>query len=139
MLFLLRQVTEHFTSHGSDVFVASLHASKAFDRINHYRLYSTLNRTNVPKMFIRIVINWYGKLFAKVKWNDCLSNIFPIYSGVRQGGVLSPFLLNCYTNIIILDLKKSNLGCKLDNVYIGCIMYEDDILLISGSILNLKF
>ena len=82
-LFLLRQTVDHFTSHGSDVFLASLDASKAFDRINHFKLYSILNKTKVPKIFIRIVINWYSKLYAKVKWNDCLSNKFPIYSGDR--------------------------------------------------------
>jgi exonuclease III len=137
-LFVLRQTVEFFTSHGSDIFLVSLDASKAFDRVNHFKLYSILNSTKVPKVFIRLIINWYSKLSANVKWNNCFSMPFLIHSGVRQGGILSPLLFNCYANDLILNLRKSDLGCKLHNLYVGCIMYADDLILLSASILNLQ-
>ena len=66
-IFLLKQTIEYFNSNNSNVYLASLDASKAFDRLNHLKLFTTLNKTKVPKLFIRLIINWYSKLTAKVK------------------------------------------------------------------------
>ena len=137
-LFLLRQTIHFFTSHGSDIFIASLDASRAFDRVNHFKLYSTLIKSNVSSEFVRIIINWYSKLCANVKWFNCFSDSFTIHSGVRQGGILSPLLFNYYVDTLIINLRSSDLGCKLHNTYVGCIMYADDLLLISASIINLQ-
>ena len=137
-LFLLRQTVDYFTSHGSNIFLTSLDASRAFDRVNHFKLFTILNKSKVPKVFIRIVISWYCKLSVNVKWNNCLSDLFPSHSGVRQGGILSPLLFNCYVNVLITRLRESDLGCKLHNYYVRCTMYADDLILISASILNLQ-
>ena len=138
-LFLLKHTVDHFTKHGSDIFVSSLDASKAFDRVNHFKLFSTLNNSKVPKVFIRIIINWYSKLSASVKWSNCFSSSFNVKSGVRQGGIISPLLFNYYVNILITKLRTSDLGCKLYGYYVGCIMYADGLILISASIINLQF
>ena len=61
-----------------------------------------------------------------------------VLSGVRQGGVLSPLLFNCYVDHIISQLKYSGLGCHYANCYVGCIMYADDLLLMSSSVLELQ-
>ena len=41
-IFTLRATIEHFRERGSSVYVATLDISKAFDSVNHYKLYSTL-------------------------------------------------------------------------------------------------
>ena len=43
-----------------------------------------------------------------------------------------------YVDYIISKLEKSDLGCHFVDCYIGCIMYADDLLLISSSVLNLQ-
>ena len=73
-----------------------------------------------------------------MKWNGHYSDSFVINSGVRQGGILSPLLFNFYVNILLETLRKSDYGCKLYNFYIGCIMYADDLIIISASILDLQ-
>jgi exonuclease III len=137
-IFVLRQVTEFFNNRGSNVFIASLDASKAFDRINHYKLYTTLIRRGVPVLFINMICNWYGKLSIMIRWDNHDSDNLAVKSGVRQGGILSPILFNMYVDCIISTLRQKRLGCHLNNIYLGCIMYADDLLLVSSSVIELQ-
>jgi hypothetical protein len=47
-IFTLRQTVDYFTSRGSNVYLASLDASKAFDRVNHFKLYTCLINAGLP-------------------------------------------------------------------------------------------
>jgi len=42
LVILLKEVTDYFVSHGSNVYMASLDARKAFDRVNHVKLFNIL-------------------------------------------------------------------------------------------------
>ena len=57
-------------------------------------------------------------------------------SGVRQGGILSPILFNLNVNTILFTIGKLDLGCHVYNIFLGFIMYADDFLLISASVIN---
>jgi len=46
-IFLLREVIDYFASHGSTVYMATLDARKAFDRVNHVKLFNLLLDNNV--------------------------------------------------------------------------------------------
>jgi len=73
-----------------------------------------------------------------VRWNGVLSSFFNVYCGVRQGGVLSPLLFNLYVDDLLCELKASKLGCCIKDIYVGCVMYADDILLLSASVITLQ-
>jgi len=66
------------------------------------------------------------------------SYVFQLHSGVRQGGVLSPVLFGVYVNSLIDALISSVLGCHVAGVHVGCVIYADDLLLMSGSLHNLQ-
>src|ERR1700690_652683 len=137
-IFALRQVVEYFNDRGSNVYIASLDASKAFDRVNHFQLFVILMKMGLPPSFVNIIVNWYSKLFVVIRWNGYNSTPLSVLSGVRQGGILSPILFNVYVNCIIRTLRKEDRGCHVYNIFLGCIMYADDLLLISGSVLDLQ-
>jgi len=137
-IYALRQGVEYFSNRGSNTYIASLDASKAFDLVNHLKLFSTLIKRGLPTFLIDTIINWYQKLSVVVRWNGCLSCELRVFSGVRQGGILSPFLFNIYVDYILSKIRMSDLGCHICNMYIGCIMYADDLLLISSSIIDLQ-
>ena len=137
-IFALRQVVQYFNCRHSNVSVASLDASKAFDRVNHYKLFSLLMLRKIPVCVIRTLFEWYSKLFVTVKWNCAFSYYVKVNSGVRQGGILSPSLFNIYIDVLIVRLRKMNFGCHIDNIFLGCLCYADDILLISPSVSALQ-
>ena len=41
-----------------------------------------------------------------VRWGGSVSSKFTVSNGVRQGGILSPFLLNVYMDDLSVNLKK---------------------------------
>ena len=73
-----------------------------------------------------------------IRRNGFYSSSVSVHSGVRQGSVLSPMLCYLYVNKIITCLKTSGAGCYFVNCYLCCIMYADDLLLLSGSVLGLQ-
>jgi len=52
--------------------------------------------------------------------------------------VLSPVLFNVYFSVIVHSLEKAALGCELYDKYIGCIVYADDVILLSSSVVKLQ-
>jgi len=135
-IFTVQQVTSYFTKHGSTVYFSAHDASKAFDRIT--QLFDKMIERNVPHCFIRVLHNWYSKLVTVVKWNGVFSYLFFVYCGVRQGGVLLPLLFNIYVDNLIHQLKASYYGCYVYGQFFGCIMYADDLLLLSASVTGLQ-
>jgi len=69
-----------------------------------------------------------------VKIGTVLSHKFRAVCGVRQGGVLSPILFAAYVNDIIVQLQDKRLGCCIGELYLGCVMYADDLVLMSASL-----
>jgi len=60
-----------------------------------------------------------------------MSHVFVINAGVRQGGVLSPLLFSVYMDNLIDKLEARGYGCKVHGVYVGCMLYADDIILLA--------
>jgi len=132
-IYTVRSVVDYFVRSGNTVTITALDISKAFDKISHFALYNNLMKRGVPKCFINILISWYSKCFACVKWNGVFSDKFSVIAGVRQGGVLSPKLFAIYIEDMIAELKGSRLGCCINGNYLGCFLYADDLLLVSQS------
>jgi len=59
-------------------------------------------------------------------------------AGVRQGGILSPFLFIVYVDDLLNAFESSKLGCRIKGFYVGVFMYADDIILLSPSVTVLQ-
>ena len=71
-----------------------LDASKTFDRVKHSVLFNKLTRRGIPGYIVKLLSYWYAKQTMRVRWGDCISSPFRVSNGVRQGGILSPYLFN---------------------------------------------
>ena len=117
----------------SSVFSCFLDASKAFDRVCHKALFEKLESRGVPRYIIRILVYWYSNQRMCVRWGNGLSNFFTVSNGVRQGGILSPYLFNLYMDDLSVELNKVNIGCCIGNTTVNHLMYADDLVLIAPS------
>ena len=52
----------------------------------------------------------YIKQKLQVKWNNQKSHKFSVTNGVRQEGVLSPFLFSVYMDELLVTLKNNGVG-----------------------------
>ena len=137
-LFLLHETVDYFLSQGSSIFAASLDLKKAFDRVNYFKLFSSLITAGLPKWTVILLVNWYSKISVTVRWKNALSRTFCVRSGVRQGSVISPTLFNMFANKFLSDLRDCNAGCKINGYFVGAIMYADDLFILSASVEGLQ-
>ena len=126
-------VIDHFNKKGSTVWGCAMDLSKAFDMVEWKELFRSLQQRKVEPIFLRVLLFIYCNQKCDVKWNSSYSNRFPVRNGVRQGAVSSPILFSVYINDLIVELREAGLGCHVAGLFVGCLGYADDILLLSGS------
>jgi len=62
-----------------------------------------------------------------------LGKSFLIQCGVRQGGVLSPYVFSLYVDDVIKALRNSGYGIFVGSIFVGCIL-----VLLSSSFCGLQ-
>ena len=137
-IYALKNVISYYNWFGSPVYTCFLDASKAFDRVEHWSLFKKLIDRNVPLVVVRILVHWYRQQTLCVKWGRNTSSFFTVSNGVRQGGILSPFLFTLYIDELSYQLNNSNLGCHINNVCVNHLFYADDLCLMAPSPVGLQ-
>ena len=112
-IYALKEAVLKYRSLNSNVYSCFLDASKAFDRVSHYVLFDKLVKRGVPLYIVRILVCWYNVQKMYIRWNNTMSDSFSVTNGVRQGGILSPYMFCVY---------KDDLSKKLNNVNAGCFL-----------------
>ena len=116
-----------------------LDASKAFDRLKHTTLFRKLIDRRVPNYIVRIMMYWYANQTMCVRWSGIVSQGFHVTNGVRQGGILSPYLFNVYLDDLSIALSACRTGCSVGNSLINHLMcYADDLVIFSPSSIGLR-
>ena len=101
--------------------------------MSHSGLFIKLMERNVPLCFVNILVYWLSNLSSRCRWASALSDSFPVTSGVKQGGVISPKLFTLYVNDLLVLLRKTRVGCHIDSTFVGAIMFADDLAFLSPS------
>ena len=86
----------------------------------------------------RFLYNYYDGAKCYVKTQNEKSEMFRTKWGVKQGGPMSPLLYNIYTQDLIIEIEKMQLGAMINKIQISTIMYADDVIIISPTKAGIK-
>ena len=109
-VFLLKQAVSFYNKHDTPVYATFLDASKAYDRVDHFMLFKKMILCNIPLCLVRLLLYWYKSQMLCIKWGSHFSEFFGVSNGVRQGGVLSPYLFALYLNDLSTNLNAIKSG-----------------------------
>ena len=117
---------------GKKVYACFIDFSKAYDSVWRNGLLYKLILNGLSLKFILLIKSMYTELQAAVKLPNGVTPYFSSLVGVRQGCNLSPMLFNLFVNDIfdLFDNAKCD-PVKLQTKLIHCLMYADDLLILS--------
>jgi len=66
--------------------------------------------------FVRLLKHWDKEQTMQIKWGKHFSEPFHVSNGVRQGGVLSPYMFAVYLDDLSNELNNIKVGCYIGDV-----------------------
>ena len=120
------------------IFSCFVDFEKAFDRIPRSLLLKKLENCGVVGKFLNVIISMYSNNIAHLKMNNKISDRFITNIGVRQGCVLSPTLFNIFMADFSRSLSSDHSLFLDDKVKIACVLWADDIVLLSETKIGLQ-
>ena len=98
-----------------NIYFCFIDYAKAFDCVNHKKLWKILQEMGIPDHLTCLLRNLYAGQEATVRTGHGTTDWFQIGKGVCQGCILSPCLFNFYGEYIMRNagLKKHKLVSRL--------------------------
>ena len=128
--YTVRTTIDHYIKSDHKVYACTLDAVKAFDLVSWVGLFSKLIEKMPPIIWLALY-NYYKISSFFISYNGANSSTGEISCGVKQGGILSPYLYSFYLNDLLSSIQQSPFGTMIGNVYTGVVCYADDIFLLS--------
>ena len=109
--------------------------AKAFDSVDHHKLWKILKEMGIPDHLTCLLRNRYAGQEAIVRTGRGTTDWFQIGKGVRQGCILSPCLFNLDAEYIMRNtvLEESQAGIQIARRNINNLRYADDTTLMAGN------
>ena len=103
-----------------------IHYAKAFDCVDHNKLWNILNEMRIPDHITCLLRNLYARQEATIRTGHGMMDWFKIGKEVCQGCILSPCLLNLYAEYIMQNagLDESQAVIKIARRNISTLMAE---------------
>ena len=98
-----------------NIYFCFIDNAKAFDCVDHNKLWKILKEMGIPDHLTCLLRNLYAGQEATVRTGHGTTDRFQIGTGVCQGCILSPCLLNLYAEYIMRNagLDEAQTGIKI--------------------------
>ena len=118
-----------------NVYFCFIDYAKAFDCVDHNKLWKILKELGIPDHLTCLLSNLYVGQEATVRTGHRTTDWFQIGKGVCQGCILSPCLFNFYEEYIMRNtgLEEAQAGIKIAGRNINNLRYADDTTLMAES------
>ena len=123
-----------------NVYFCFIDSAKAFDCVDHNKLWKILQEMGIPGHLTCLLKNLYAGQGATVRTGHGTTDWFQIGKGVHQGCIFSPCLFNLYAEYIMRNagLEETQTGIKIARRNINNLRYADDTTLMEESKEELK-
>ena len=106
-------ITEKAREFQKNIYFSFINYSKAFDCVDHNKLWKILKEMGIPDHLTCLLRNLYVGQKATVRTRHGTTDWFQIGKGVHQGCILSSCLFNSYAEYFMLDWMKHKLESRL--------------------------
>ena len=133
-------ITEKAKEFQENIYFCFTDYTKAFDCVNHNKLWKILKEMGIPDHLTCLLRNLYVGPKATVRTLHGTTDCFNIEKGIRHGCILSPCLFNLYAKYIMWNarLDETQAGIKVSERNINKLRYADHTTLIAESEEELK-
>ena len=109
--------------------------AKAFDCVDHSKLWKILKEMGIPEHLICLLRNLYAGQETTVRTGHGTTDWFQIGKGVCQGCILSPWFFNLHAEYIMQNarLDEPQTGMKIARRNLNNLRYADDSTLTAES------
>ena len=134
-IFVLKAlINKYLHKNKKKIFACFVDLRKAFDSVWRKALLFKLCNMEVGNKFFHIIKQQYSETISAVKYQNLHSEYFSTSRGVKQGDSLSPTLFNLFINDIDKEfMNRENHPLELINSKVGCLLFADDLLILSES------
>ena len=130
-MYVVNTLVETMGRIGAKMYLAFLDIEKAYDRVNREILCKLLERVCMSKKVVDIITSLYEGTRAIYRLGEIETEWVSSRKGVRQGCVLSPLLFGLYTEELAIRIRNSGYGIRIGDERLGCLLYADDIVVVS--------
>ena len=118
-----------------NIYFCFIDYAKAFDRVDHNKLWKSLKEMGIPDHLTCLLRNLYAGQEATIRTGLGTTDWFQIGKGVRQGCILSPCLFNLQAEYIMRNagLDGAQAGIMIAGININNLRYTDDSTLMAES------
>ena len=118
-----------------NIYFCFIDYAKAFDCVDHNKLWKILREMGIPDHLICLLRNLYTVQETTVRTRHGMTDWFQIGKGVRQGCILSPCLFKLFAEYIMRNagLEEAQDGIKIAGRNIKHLRYVDDTTLMAES------
>ena len=137
-VFVMKTLIDKYLNTGKRLYMCFIDFKKAFDTVWREGLFYKLLKQGISRKFVNLLINTYSKQKSCVNLKENITNTFHPTKGLKQGCNLSPNLFNLFIDDITRCFNDKCEPAKLISKNINCLLYADDLVLISESPVGLQ-